>query len=99
LFADYADNLFCLTMRNHSKRMFVGHYAIGFGAKRWAPKTSVGTLMARSTISLMTKERWAQLGITIEFLVIVRTLAEFFRIRHVHDMKFSAALRSTLAVL
>jgi hypothetical protein len=25
--------------------MFVGHFAIGFGAKRWAPKTSVGTLM------------------------------------------------------
>jgi hypothetical protein len=27
------------------ERMFVGHFAIGFGAKRWAPKTSVGTLM------------------------------------------------------
>jgi FtsH-binding integral membrane protein len=25
--------------------MFVGHFAIGFGAKRWAPKTSVGTLV------------------------------------------------------
>ena len=25
--------------------MFVGHFAIGFGAKRWAPKTSLGTLM------------------------------------------------------
>jgi hypothetical protein len=25
--------------------MFVGHFAIGFGAKRWAPKTSVGTLL------------------------------------------------------
>jgi hypothetical protein len=25
--------------------MFVGHFAVGFGAKRWAPKTSVGTLM------------------------------------------------------
>jgi membrane-bound metal-dependent hydrolase YbcI (DUF457 family) len=25
--------------------MFVGHFAIGFGAKRWAPKTSVGTLI------------------------------------------------------
>jgi len=25
--------------------MFVGHFAIGFGAKRWAPKASVGSLM------------------------------------------------------
>jgi hypothetical protein len=25
--------------------MFVGHFAIAFGAKRWAPRTSVGTLM------------------------------------------------------
>jgi len=25
--------------------MFVGHFAIGLGAKHWAPKTSIGTLM------------------------------------------------------
>ncbi len=25
--------------------MFVGHFAVGFGTKRWAPKTSVCTLM------------------------------------------------------
>ena len=40
----------------------------------------------------MTKERWAQIGITIEFLVAVRTLAEFFRLRHVHGTNFSIAL-------
>ncbi|HYL13066.1 MAG TPA: hypothetical protein VEV41_08525 [Terriglobales bacterium] len=30
----------------------------------------------------MTAERWAQIGITIEFLAVVRTLAEYFRVRH-----------------
>ena len=39
----------------------------------------------------MTKERWAQIGITIEFLIIVRTLGEFFRLRHVHGANFSTA--------
>ncbi len=39
----------------------------------------------------MTKERWAQIGITIEFLIIVRTLGEFFRLRHLHGASFSAA--------
>lgn len=40
----------------------------------------------------MTKERWAQMGITIEFLIIVRTLGEFFRLRHVHGTNFSTAI-------
>jgi len=31
--------------------MFVGHFDIGFGAKRWAPKTSVGTLMFASLLA------------------------------------------------
>ena len=31
--------------------MFVGHFAIGFGAKRWAPKTSVGTLMLAALLA------------------------------------------------
>jgi hypothetical protein len=38
----------------------------------------------------VTKERWAQIGIAIEFLIVVRTLGEFFRIRHVHP-NFSTA--------
>ena len=37
----------------------------------------------------MTKERWAQIGITTEFLIVVRTLGEFFRLRHVHGTNFS----------
>ena len=37
----------------------------------------------------MTEERWAQIGITIEFLIVVRTLGEFFRLRHVQGSNFS----------
>ncbi len=40
----------------------------------------------------MTKERWAQLGITIEFVIIVRTLGEFFRLRHVLGPNFSTGM-------
>ena len=40
----------------------------------------------------VTKERWAQIGITIDFLIIVRTLAEFFRLRHVLGANFSTAI-------
>jgi len=46
----------------------------------------------QATIFRVTKERWAQIGITIEFLIVVRTLAEFFRLRHVHDTSFSTAM-------
>jgi hypothetical protein len=31
----------------------------------------------------------AQIGITIELLIVVRTLGEFFRLRHVHGTNFS----------
>ena len=40
----------------------------------------------------MTKERWAQIGITTEFLIVVRTLGEFFRLRHVSGTNFSTAV-------
>ena len=40
----------------------------------------------------MTKERWAQIGITIEFLIVVRALGEFFRLKHVHGTDFSTAV-------
>lgn len=39
----------------------------------------------------MTKERWAQIGITIEFLIVIRTLGEFFRLRHALGPNFSTA--------
>jgi hypothetical protein len=38
----------------------------------------------------MTREHWAQIGITTQFLIVVRTLGEIFRIRYVHGANFSA---------
>ena len=46
----------------------------------------------RATIFRVTKKRWAQIGITTEFLIVVRTLGEFFRLRHVHGTNFSTAV-------
>jgi hypothetical protein len=40
----------------------------------------------------VTRERWAQIGITTQFLIIVRTLGEVFRLRHVHGTNFTAAV-------
>jgi len=31
--------------------MFIGHYALGFAAKRWAPRTSLGTLFVAPTFA------------------------------------------------
>lgn len=39
----------------------------------------------------MTRERWAQIGITVQFLIVVRTLGEIFRLRYVHGANFSTA--------
>ena len=43
-------------------------------------------------ISSVTKERWAQLGITLQFLIVVRTLGEVFRLRHALGASFSVAV-------
>ena len=43
-------------------------------------------------LSNVTKERWAQMGITVDFLIVVRTLGEFFRLRHVQGANFSIAM-------
>ena len=40
----------------------------------------------------MTKERWAQIGITVEFLIVVRALGEFFRLRHALGTHFSTTV-------
>ena len=40
----------------------------------------------------VTRERWAQIGITIQFLIVVRTLGEVFRLKHVHGANFPAAV-------
>jgi hypothetical protein len=39
----------------------------------------------------VTRERWAQIGITTQFLIVVRTLGEVFRLKHTHGTNFSAA--------
>jgi hypothetical protein len=39
----------------------------------------------------LTRERWAQLGITVQFLIVVRTLGEIFRLKHIHGASFSVA--------
>jgi hypothetical protein len=39
----------------------------------------------------VTRERWAQTAITIQFLIVVRTLGEVFRLKYVHGTNFSAA--------
>ena len=39
----------------------------------------------------MTSERWAQTGITTQFVIVVRTLGEIFRLRHIHGAEFLAA--------
>ena len=43
-------------------------------------------------ISTVTRERWAQIGITVQFLIVVRTLGEFFRLRHAYGTSFSTAV-------
>ena len=40
----------------------------------------------------MTREHWAQIGITTQFLIVVRTLGEIFRLKHTHGTNFSAAI-------
>ncbi|HTZ33259.1 MAG TPA: hypothetical protein VMH31_12435 [Methylomirabilota bacterium] len=46
----------------------------------------------------MTRERWAQIGITAQFLIVVRTLGEFFRLRHVQGANFSTAVAAPYIV-
>jgi len=49
-------------------------------------------VLLQATILRVTEERWAQIGITTDFLIVVRTLGEFFRLRHVHATNFSTAV-------
>ena len=39
----------------------------------------------------MTRERWAQIGITTQFLIVVRTLGEILRLKHAQGANLSAA--------
>jgi hypothetical protein len=49
-------------------------------------------VLLQATMFRVTEERWAQIGIMTEFLIVVRTLGEFFRLRHVHGTNFSTAV-------
>ena len=39
-----------------------------------------------------TNEQWAKIGITVQFLALVRILAEYFRLKYVHGARFSLAI-------
>jgi hypothetical protein len=55
-------------------------------ARQFAAKSSC------SYNSPVTRERWAQIGITTQFLIVVRTLGEIFRLRHSLGASFSLAI-------
>ena len=46
----------------------------------------------------LTRERWAQVGITIQFLALVRTLGEFFRLKYVLGVDFTVAVGEPFVV-
>jgi len=46
----------------------------------------------------LTRERWAQVGITIQFLALVRTLGEFFRLKYVLGVEFTVAVGEPFVV-
>lgn len=48
--------------------------------------------MAKQPLESVTKERWAQIGITLQFVIIVRALGEVYRLRHVQGAAFSAGI-------
>jgi hypothetical protein len=51
-----------------------------------------------SAMLRLTRERWAQVGITIQFLALVRTLAEFFRLKYVLGIEFTVAVGEQFVV-
>ena len=50
-----------------------------------------GSLADPATIRIVTRER-AQIGIAAQFLIVVRTLGEIFRLRHIDGARFSATV-------
>jgi hypothetical protein len=40
----------------------------------------------------LTSEQWAKVGITVQFLALIRTLFEYFRLKSVYGPQFSPAL-------
>ena len=65
------------------------------GAKRKTPSVLINVVAKPprpARIFPVTGERWAQIGITAQFLILVRTLGEFFRLTHVLGTSFSAVV-------
>jgi hypothetical protein len=56
------------------------------------PRNSFTRVARPARMFPVTRERWAQIGITAQFLIVVRTLGEFFRLRHVLGTSFSDAV-------
>jgi len=52
----------------------------------------VGSVAVPGTILIVNRERWAQIGIAAQFLIVVRTLGEIFRLRHIDSASFSATV-------
>jgi hypothetical protein len=75
---------------------FRAETTLGLVEDRTGPKLVTWGFFAKrrpqATILCVTKERWAQIGITVNFLIVVRTLGEFFRLRYVHGTNFSTAM-------
>ena len=46
----------------------------------------------KTHIMKLTREQWAKLGITVQFLALIRTLFEYFRLKSVYGPDFSLAL-------
>jgi len=62
-------------------------------ASRFASDQAISRqVLSEATIFRVTKERWAQIGITTEFLILARTLGEFFRLMHVQGTNFSTTV-------
>jgi hypothetical protein len=57
---------------------------------RWESDSAISHMPSSGYNFPVTRERWAQIGITIQFLIVVRALGEIFRLRHFHSATFSA---------
>jgi len=76
-----------------SERTYRHHAITSIRAERVAYKLFVKPrINTCCKLGFSARERWAQLGITIEFLVTVRTMGEFFRLRYAEGTSFSAAV-------
>jgi hypothetical protein len=48
--------------------------------------------LADGDASLRARMRWAKLGITAQFMALVRIIAEYYRLRHLHGQPLSPSM-------